>query len=140
VDDKLNAPSTQIDLAYNLSPYDVISLKGMRTIEEDIDTNAPFTRDDYSLGYSHILSMNEKIRLNALIGYGKNKYEGQATDTDGVLKLRDENIYYTTLAANYAMQRWLMWTLSYTYENRDSNFIRYDYDENRVFLNASFSF
>ena len=139
-DDKLNAPSTQIDLAYNLSPYDVLRLKGMRTIEEDIDTNAPFTRDDYSLGYSHILSMNEKIRLSALIGYGKNKYEGQATDTDGVLKLRDENIYYTTLAADYAMQRWLMWTLSYTYENRDSNFIRYDYDENRVFLNARLSF
>lgn len=140
VGDKLNTFSTQIDLAYNLSPYDVIRLKGMRGIEEDIDTNQPFTRDDYSLGYSHILAMNEKIRLNALVGCGKNQYEGRQTDTDGVLKQRDENIYYTTLAADYAMQRWLTWTLSYTYENRDSNFIRYDYDENRVFLNASLSF
>lgn len=139
-DDRIDGFSTQIDLAYNLSPYDLIRFKGMRTIEEDADTNQPFTRDDYSLGYSHILSMNEKIRLNALAGFGKNKYEGQTTDIDGILKKRDENILYTRLGVDYAMQRWLMWSLGYSYQKQDSNFIRYDYYENRVFLNATLSF
>jgi len=135
-DDKVDTFSTQIDLTYNLSPYDAIKLKGMRTIEEDIDTNEPFTRDDYSIGYSHILSLNEKIRLNAIAGYGKAKYEGKNFDTDGILKRRDEDWYYGTLGVDYAMQSWLMWNLAYTRQERDSNFIRYDYEENRVFLSA----
>jgi len=38
------------------------------------------------------------------------------------------------------MQPWLMWSLGYTYRSQDSNMIRYDYDENRVFLNATVAF
>lgn len=139
-EDKYNTFSTQIDLAYDLSPYDVISLKGSRTIEEDIDTNAAYTRDYYSLGYSHTLSQNERIRLNALVGYGKSKFESPQTDVDGSFKTRDEKIYSGTLGVDYAMLRWLLWNLSYTYENRDSNFVRYNGAENRVFLKATVSF
>ncbi len=135
-DDKVDTFSTRIDLAYNLSPYDVIKLKALRTIEEDIDTNMPYTREDYSIGYSHILSLNEKIRLNAVLGYGKDKYEAKTLDTNGALKKRDEDIYYATLGIDYAMQRWLMWNVAYTYQERDSNFIRYDYDEHRVSFSA----
>ncbi|MDA8125839.1 MAG: outer membrane beta-barrel protein [Deltaproteobacteria bacterium] len=139
-EDKFNKFATQIDLAYNLTPYDVISLKGSRTIEEDIDTNAAYTRDYYSLGYSHILSMNEKIRLFGLVGYGMNKFEGAGTDADGTSKVRDEKLYSGTLGVDYAMRRWLTFNLSYTYTNRDSNFIRYDYKENSAFLKATISF
>jgi hypothetical protein len=140
VERKFSSFSTQIDLSYNLSPYDVISLKGSRTIEEDVDTNAAYTRDNYSLGYTHILSMNEKISLFGLIGYGKSKFEGASLDADGARKTRDENIYSATVGVGYAMRRWLTWNLSYTYQETDSNFIRYDNKENRVFLKATFSF
>jgi hypothetical protein len=132
--------STRVDLTYGLSPFDTIRLRGSRTIEEDIDTNAAYTRDDYSLGYSHILSMNEKIRLNASIGFGRERHEGPSTDTDGLLKNRSDDILYTTLSADYVMQRWLMWTLSYSYYDRDSTFIRYDGTENVVFLKGRISF
>ena len=74
--------------------------------------------------------------LNAIAGYGKAKYEGKNFDTDGILKRRDEDWYYGTLGVDYAMQSWLMWNLAYTCQERDSNFIRYDYEENRVFLSA----
>lgn len=136
----IDAFATQIDLTYSLSRYDVIRLRGVRAIEEDSDTNQPFTRDDYSLGYSHIFSMNEKIRLNALIGFGKSKYEAAGIDVDGATKTRDDNILYTTIGVDYAMQRWLLFSLNYTYQNKDSNFLRYDYTENRVFFNATVSF
>jgi len=139
-EDTFDGFSTRIDLDYSLSSYDMIRLKGSRTIEEDIDTNDAYTRDDYSIGYSHILSMNEKIRLNASVGYGRDRYKGLDTDTDSVFKQRKDDICYTTLSVDYAMQRWLMWTLSYSYIDRDSNFIRYDGAENAVFLNGRVSF
>ena len=54
-----------------LSMYDILLLMRPKHIHiwgemKDIDTNAAFTRDDYSLGYTHVLSRNEKIRLNAI--------------------------------------------------------------------------
>ncbi|NLN60473.1 MAG: outer membrane beta-barrel protein [Deltaproteobacteria bacterium] len=139
-DDKIDEFSTQVDLAYKLTPYDTIKLKAFRAIEEDEDTNEPHTRDDYSIGYSHILSMNEKIRLNAILGYGKNDFDGRTFDTDGRLKHRNDDIYYATLGVDYAMQRWLLWNVGYTYMDRDSNFIRYDYDENRFFVKGTVHF
>jgi len=138
--DDFNGFSTQIDLSYSLTPYDVINFRGIRLIEEDLDTNAPFMRTDISLGYTHVMAMNTKIRPNARLGYAKHDYEGRGTDVDGIRKLRDEKIYYASLGVDYAMQRWLTWSLGYTYRKQDSNFIRYDYDENRVFLNALVSF
>lgn len=139
-EDTFNTFSTQIDLGYNITPLDVINFRGIRVIEEDLDTNAPYTRSDVSIGYSHILSMNNKIRPNARVGYAKHEFDGWSTDTNGALRQRDDKVLYATLGVDYAMQPWLMWSLGYTYRNQDSNMIRYDYDENRVFLNATLAF
>lgn len=138
--DEFNEPSLQIDLRYNLSPSDVIEFRGMRIIEEDEDTNEPFTRSDFSIGYRHVMSLNRKIHPNVRIGCAKHDYDGFSSDVDGTVKQRDETIYHATVGVDYAMQRWLMWKLGYTYRKRDSNFVRYDYNENRVFLNATVSF
>ena len=86
-DDKLDAFSSLVDLRYNLSSYNQLSLKVTRVIEEDIDTNAAFTRDDVRLGFYHVLAWNEKINLNAHVGYGKEKFEGGAVDVDGITKI-----------------------------------------------------
>ncbi len=139
-DDEFNEFSTQIDLGYNITPFDVVNFRGIRVIEEDSDTNAPFTRTDVSIGYSHVMSMNNKIRPYARLGFAKHEFDGWATDVNGVRKQRDDEVLYATLGVDYAMQHWLMWTLGYTYRNQDSNMIRYDYDENRVFLNATVAF
>jgi hypothetical protein len=140
LDDEFNEFSTQIDLGFNITPNDTINFRGIRAIEEDSDTNAPYTKSDFSIGYSHILSMNSKIRPYARIGFAKHEYDGWATDTDGILNQRDDDIFYTSVGIDYAMKNWLIWNLGYTYNDNDSNFIRYDYNENRMFLNATVAF
>ena len=137
---EFNEPSLQIDLGYNLSPYDTLNFRAVRVIEEDEDTNEPFTRSDVSLGYRHVMSRNVKIRLKARVGYAKHDYDGYSTDVNGLVKQRDEKIQYTKVGLDYAMRRWLKWSLDYTYRRRDSNFIRYDYGENRMLLNATVAF
>ena len=129
--------STLVDLGYNMSPYDILSLKVSRVIAEDEDTNAPFTKTEASLGYRHILSMNEKISLNANVGYRKEKFEESMKDVDGLSKLRDDDKWYCGAGIKYALQDWINLSLQYTYTDNQSNFLRYDYKENRVFLSIA---
>jgi hypothetical protein len=132
--------STLIGLSYNLSSHHILTLKGNRAIEEDVDTNAPVIRTDFSLGYRYILIWYEKISLNANIGYCTKKFKGTTTDADGTIKRRDDKIWYGGVGIGYAPQSWLSFSLNYIYTNDDSNFINYDYAENRVYLKASIAF
>ena len=139
-DDSIDKFSTLVDLGYDISSYNQLRLKVYRAIEEDSDTNAPFTKNNVNLGFRHVLAWNEKIGLSANIGYGKDKFEESATDTDGSIKTRDDKKWYGGVGLDYAMRKWLEFKLNYTYTDNDSNFKRYDYSENRVFLNAVVSF
>lgn len=132
--------SSLIDLTYTLSRYDGLTLKANRTIQEDTDTNAPFTNTDISLWYRHILAWNEKVSLNANVGYGTGKYEQGTTDIDGTLKTRDDKRYYGGVGVGYALQRWLTLGLNYSYTNNDSNFLNYNYKENKVWFSALAAF
>ena len=135
-----SAFSTLVDLTYNMSRYHILTLKGNRIIEEDVDTNAPFTTTDFSLGYRHFLAWNEKVSLNANLGYGTKKFEKATTDADGTLKIRDDKKWYGGAGIGYAPQRWLSLGLNYTYTRDKSNFINYDYKENKVILSALIAF
>jgi hypothetical protein len=135
-----STPSTLIDLNYNLSPYHIFTLKGNRVIAEDVDTNAPMTATDFSLGYRHILKWHDKISLNANIGYGTEKFKAPTTDADGTLKTRDDKKWYGGTGVSYAPKTWLSFSLNYIYTNNDSNFINYHYTENKVYLKALIAF
>ena len=132
--------STLIDLVYQLSKYNEFKFIGYRAPEEDVDTNAPLVNTNASLGYRHILSWNEKVSLTANVGYGTKKFEGSTFDIDGTLKTRDDKQWFGGVGIGYEMQRWLTFGLNYTYTNNDSNFISYQYQENKVWFNAILAF
>jgi hypothetical protein len=131
--------SSLVDLTY-MSPHHILILRGMQLILEDLDTNAPYTIMDFSLGYRHFLIWNEKINLNATMGYGTKKFERSTTDIDGSLKTRDDKIWYGGAGIGYAIQSWLSVGLNYFYTDSNSNFKNYDYRQNTVMLNLRVAF
>lgn len=133
-DDDFTTFSSLVNLGYNMSPYDILSLKVSRVIKEDEDTNAPFYETDVSLGYRHIFAMNEKISMNVNVGYRKDKFKESSIDVDSLSKIRDDDKWYGGAGIEYALQDWINLSLQYTYTDNQSNFLRYDYKENRVFL------
>ena len=135
-DDSLDKFSSLVDLGYNISAYNQLRLKVYRAIEEDLDTNIPFTKNDVNMNFRHVLAWNERINLNANVGYGTFDFEKSATDTDYTSKIRDDEKWYGGVGVGYAIQKWLKFDLNYAYSDNDSNFKRYDYSENRVFLSA----
>ena len=138
-DDSLDKFSSLVDLGYNISAYNQLRLKVYRAIEEDLDTNIPFTKNDVNMNFRHVLAWNEKINLNANVGYGTFDFEKSTTDTDAI-KIRDDEKWYGEVGVGYAIQKWLKFELNYTHTDNDSNFKRYDYSENRVFLSALVDF
>ncbi len=50
---------------------------------------------------------------------------------------REDNVWGAKVAVRYDLQQWLSTTLSYTYQNRDSNLAAYDYEDNQVSLGVS---
>ena len=139
-DNSFSTFSTLVDLTYTLSKYDNVNFKANRVISQDIDTNAPYTNTDFGLGYKHILSWNEKISLNANVGYATAKFEADTVDIDGSIKTRDDKRFYGGAGIGYALLRWLTFGLNYSYTNNDSNFLNYNYIENRVWLSAVAAF
>lgn len=134
--ESLDKFSSLVDLGYNISAYNQLRLKVYRAIEEDLDTNAPFTKNDVNMNFCHVLKWNEKININANVGYGTFDFEKSTTDTDGTSKIRNDEKWYGGVGVGYAIEKWLKFKLNYTYTDNDSNFKRYDYSENRVFLSA----
>ncbi len=135
-----STPSTLIDLNYNLSPYHIFTLKGNWVIAEDVDTNAPMTSTDFSFGYRHILKWHEKISLHANVGHGTKRFKAPTTDADGATKTRDDKRWYTGAGTAYTLKPWLSFSLNYIYTNNHSNFIDYNYRENKVYFNAMIAF
>jgi hypothetical protein len=135
-----SSPSTLIDLTYNLSPYHILMLRGNWVIAEDVDTNAPMISTDFSFGYRHILKWHEKISLNTNIGYGTRKFKAPTTDADGTLKTRDDKRWYGGVGTTYTLQPWLYFSLNYIYTDNHSNFIDYNYRENKVYFKATIAF
>jgi len=129
-----------IDLTYTLSRYDELNLKGIRAIQEDVDTNVPFTNTDISLWYRHIFAWNEKVSLKANLGYGTAVFEGSIRDIDNIVKTRDDKRFYAGVGINYALLRWLTLGFYYSYMDNDSNFLNYNYLENKVWFSVTAAF
>jgi len=139
-DDTFDEFSTLVDLDYKISPYNMLTLKMYRAIDEDVDTNSPLIKSEASLRWQHIFGWNEKISLNADFGYGKDKYEEKSTNADGKAEEREDDRWYGGAGIDYAIQRYLTFGLHYTYTDNDSNFKKHDYIENRGSLKAVVAF
>ena len=126
-------------LSWSISPNNILTLTGTQLILEDWHTNAPYTYRDVSLGYRHHLTAYEKIYLNANIGYGTQQFQQPTADVDNVLKTRSDERIYAGGGIGYVPQPWLSFNLGYLYIHNDSNFINYDFIENKIFINATIS-
>jgi len=126
-------------LSWAISPNNILTLTGTQLILEDWQTHAPYTYRDVNLGYRHQLTAYEKIYLNANIGYGTQQFEQPTQDADNAFKTRDDKRIYGGAGIGYAPQPWLSFNLGYLNIRNNSNFINYDFSENKVFLNATFA-
>ncbi len=124
-------------LSWTISPHNILSLIGTRLILEDLQTNAPYTYTDVNLGYRYLLTVYEKLNLNANVGYGTLQFQQPTADIDNVFKTRDDKRIYGGAGIGYIPQPWLSFNLGYMYIRNSSNFINYDFTENKVFLNAT---
>jgi hypothetical protein len=126
-------------LTWEVSPYTVLTLTANRLLLPDRQTNALYTFTNVSLGYRHFLTSYEKVNLNANVGYGTLKFDQPTEDADNVLKTRDDKRIYGGAGIEYLLQPWLSFNLGYMYIRNCSNFINYDFTENKIFLNAKFA-
>ena len=124
-------------LSWTISPHNILTLTGTRLILEDLQTNAPYTYTDVNLGYRYLLTVYEKINLNANVGYGTLQFQQPTADIDNVFKTRDDKRIYGGAGIGYIPQPWLSFNLGYLYIRNSSNFINYDFKENKVFLNVT---
>ena len=139
-DDKESIFSALVNLGYVVTSFDKINLSGTRVIEEDSDNNASYTDTKAYIGWTHVFAQNEKISMTTSLGYGNKNYSLADTDIDGTSKIREDDSLTAGIGFGYIMQEWLKLALNYSYTDNDSNFKRYDYKENRVFLNVTMQY
>jgi polysaccharide biosynthesis protein VpsM len=128
------------NLVYKLNTLSTLRLLLNRAINDDRDTNAPYTQNRVGLEWRHFWSGNEKVSGALRGGYGTLAFDAPTIDADGSFKIRDDTRWEFGLALGYDLRRWLTMALGYDYVNNQSNFINYDYRENRVFFNILASF
>ena len=138
--DSLSGTAMDINLIRLISDYTRLKLLLNRRIADDVTTNAPYTENKVGLELKHYWSRNEKFSGTLRGGYSTLSFDGKTEDIDGSFKNRDDRRWELGIALGYDFRRWLMMSLGYSYTNNDSNFINYNFSENRVFFNIQASF
>ncbi len=139
-ENSFNTFSTLVDITYTISPLYAVILKVTRDIQEDIDTNAAFTNTTGTLGLRYKVPWNEAITVNPFVGYGTKKFDATTTDTDGTSRIRDDTYWSAGVNLGYKPLTWLSTNLNYVHTKNDSNFRKYDYSDNTVYLSVMASF
>jgi hypothetical protein len=138
--DSLGGTAIDINLAHLISDYTRIKLLLNRRIAEDVTTNVPYTENKVGLELKHYWSRNEKISGTLRAGYSTLSFDNKTEDIDGSYKNRDDRRWELGFGLGYDLRRWLAMNLGYNYINNDSNFINYNFSENRIFFNIQASF
>jgi hypothetical protein len=127
-------------LVYKLNWGSTLSLLLNRSIDEDRTTNAPYTNSRVGLEWRHVWSRNERVSGRIRGGYGILNFDAPTFDADGSFKIRDDQRWEFSVSLGYEFHRWLTMSLGFEYTDNQSNFINYDYQERRGFLNLQASF
>jgi len=137
-----NFKGTAIDgnLVYKLNTASNLRLLLNRAINDDQTTNAPYTQNKVGLEWRNYWSRNEKASWTLKGGYGTLAFDAPTVDVDGSLKTRDDQRWEFGVGLGYDLRRWLTMSLGYDYVNNNSNFIDYNYRENRVYFSILASF
>lgn len=119
-------------ILYNITDKTNLSLLAASNIEVPDNSDYSFLRRNFvRLGYTQNITPKIQADINAHLE--NSDYSG------GIRNDRNDDFFRVTPSIRYTFREWMQATLSYIYENRDSNFDVNDYSTNTVFLNLSFS-
>jgi polysaccharide biosynthesis protein VpsM len=138
--DFLGGTAIDVNLTQQFTDFTALKLLLNRRINEDVTTNAPYTENKISLELKHYWSRNEKVSATLRGGYSTLNFDGKTEDIDGSYKNRDDRRWEFGVGVGYDFRRWLTLNLGYQYIDNDSNFINYDFKENRISLSIWASF
>ncbi|WP_165954342.1 outer membrane beta-barrel protein [Seongchinamella unica] len=120
--------SWQIDAFYTPRSYSVFHLTSGRFSQETNGLGDSVNTQETRLDWDHDWNGRASTRLSAL--FRNEDYSGSD---------RQDDVYGVELGYSYALRRWLDLGAGYRYEDRNSDLDLYDYDRNRVYLEARFS-
>jgi len=107
----------------------------LRATRKTNETDTPGVKNILSyrtqLGFRQ--RVTAKLRGSIDLFYLRDSYQGDIT-IEGQTDERVDDYYGAGLALGYAPLRWLNLTLGYRFTERDSNFSRFDYQSNTVYL------
>lgn len=119
-------------IRYNVTEKTRLTLLAASNIEVPDNSDYSFLRRNFlRLGYRQDITPKIEADINAHLE--NSDYSG------GIRDDRSDDFFRITPSIRYTFREWMMATLSYIYENRDSNFDVNDYSTNTVFLKLTFS-
>ncbi len=122
-----------IDLKWQITKLTTLDGKVSRDINETTQAGVSgLLATGISLGVDHELRRNIHLMLGG--SYTKNDYNGVApVSTQGV---RSDSLYSGNVGVKYLLNRYLSTDLSYSMQNRTTNYIGNGYDQSLVMLNV----
>ena len=127
-----NGLATEINLGYKLSDRTKLNFTGSRFAEESTyANNSYFISIGIAIKANH--SLNEKLTVTPGVKYSYNKYPEETTE-QSVTKKRRDYVLGFSLGFMYAIRDWSSVEIGYEYEKRNSNFNKYGYVNNQVFV------
>ncbi|MEH6587325.1 MAG: outer membrane beta-barrel protein [Halioglobus sp.] len=120
--------SWEVDAYYKPRTYSVFHLESRRFSQETNGIGDSVNTQATRLDWDHNWNDRSSTRLSAL--FGNEDYSGSD---------RQDDVYSVEAAYNYAMRRWLDLGVGYRYEDRNSDIDFYDFDRNKIFVEAKFS-
>jgi hypothetical protein len=122
----------EIQLDHRFSPKTSVYLRATRkTNESDIPGVKNILTHRAQLGLRQRLTA--KLRGSIDLYYLRDSYRGEIT-VDNLRGERTDDYYGAGVALGYAPLRWLNLALGYRFSERDSNFSRFNYQSNTVYL------
>jgi hypothetical protein len=128
----------ELQLKYQFSPKTALNLTGTRQFNEsDLVGTGDRITDFIGLTMTQQMTAKTSLKLNA--SYLNDDYQQKVTvgaNTD----YRNDDYYQLGIGAGWSAMTWLNLSVGYNYNDRNSNFDRYDYSSNSVYANATAAF
>ncbi|HBF42137.1 MAG TPA: hypothetical protein DDW42_00620 [Desulfobacteraceae bacterium] len=117
-------------VSYKATDKTGVSLNITRALRESYsDTNEYFT--DTGIGITLQQKFMDKFTLTPGVSYSNNDYNKPDNES------REDNNYRANIDLDYQIQDWLKAGVGYAYDRKDSNYLEYDYTDNRFMISLS---
>jgi len=119
-------------------PRSWLNLSAEMNFNDQGVSDSYYTSHRVSLNVGHIFL--EKIKVDVRGYYQRADYERTTGLTpSGATELREDDTYYISGSIGYIFDDWLTFSVSASYEDRDSNLQGYDYDNTSVMAKVDLS-